>query len=68
MLIDEGDVVHIQCDMRRIPGKNASFGTFGFAVNDEEFEVVFHDIPLDTPLMPVVSMGGDGASVTLLPN
>merc|ERR1712194_481048 len=80
-LIDEGDQVHVVCDMRGDSGghamngnattnatdttpnnqchsKSSKFGTFGFAINDGPFELVFDDIPLDTVLMPVVSMGG----------
>eukprot|EP00397_Hematodinium_sp_SG-2012_P020257 GEMP01020861.1.p1 GENE.GEMP01020861.1~~GEMP01020861.1.p1 ORF type:complete len:508 (-),score=128.82 GEMP01020861.1:1020-2543(-) len=69
-LIDEGDVIHIVVDMR---STGDTCGTFGFSVNDEPFEKVFDDLPLTNlntgeamQLMPVVSMGGDGSSVTLL--
>ena len=42
-------------------------GTFGFAINNSPFEMVFEDIPLNATLVPVVSMGGDGSSIMLLP-
>ena len=37
------------------------------AVNSEPFETVFEDIPLQTnsPIIPVVSMGGDQSRVRL---
>ena len=38
-------------------------GTFSFAVNDGPMELVFEDIPVTSPIMPVVSMGGDGSSM-----
>lgn len=68
-LIDEGDYVHIEVDMR---GSVSKFGTFALAVNDEAFEQFFDDIPLTAPsagypLMPVVSMGGDQSRVRLCP-
>ncbi|CEM02525.1 unnamed protein product [Vitrella brassicaformis CCMP3155] len=66
-LIDEGNVVHVEVDMRPLNGKE--FGSLSYAVNDEEWEVAFEDLPLDeTLLMPIVSMGGDGCSVKLLNN
>jgi len=63
-LIDEGDYVHIEVDLR---GINAKQGTFSLAINDEQFEQFFDDIPLNAsyPLMPVVSMGGDQSRVRL---
>jgi hypothetical protein len=64
-LIDEGDYVHIEVDLR---GYNTTEkGTFALAVNDEAYETFFEDIPLDKPyhLMPVVSMGGDQSRVRL---
>lgn len=63
-LIDEGDYVHIEVDLR---GINAKHGTFALAINDEQFEQFFDDIPLNAsyPLMPVVSMGGDQSRVRL---
>lgn len=65
-LIDEGDYVHIEVDLRGIGSKN---GSFALAINDEAFETFFDDIPLNTPypLMPVVSMGGDQSRVRLCP-
>lgn len=69
-LIDEGDYVHLEVDMR---GSCSKFGTFALAVNDEPFEQFFDDIPLTAqhpegcPLMPVVSMGGDQSRVRLCP-
>lgn len=67
-LIDEGDFVHIEVDLR---GYNTTEkGTFALAVNDEPYETFFEDIPLDKPyhLMPVVSMGGDQSRVRLCPS
>lgn len=70
-LIDEGDYVHIEVDLR---GLRSKLGTFALAINDEPFEQFFDDIPLNTqyptgyPLMPVVSMGGDQSSVRLCPS
>jgi len=63
-LIDEGDYVHIEVDLR---GINAKQGTFSLAINDEQYEQFFDDIPLNAsyPLMPVVSMGGDQSRVRL---
>lgn len=63
-LIDEGDYVHIEVDLR---GINAKHGTFALAINDEQFEQFFDDIPLNAPhpLMPVVSMGGHQSRVRL---
>jgi len=64
-LIDEGDYVHIEVDLR---GYNTTEkGKFALAVNDEPYETFFEDIPLDKPyhLMPVVSMGGDQSRVRL---
>jgi len=65
-LIDEGDYVHIEVDLR---GINAKHGTFALAINDEQFEQFFDDIPLNAsyPLMPVVSMGGHQSRVRLCP-
>eukprot|EP00928_Gymnodinium_smaydae_P061497 TRINITY_DN45556_c0_g1_i1.p1 TRINITY_DN45556_c0_g1~~TRINITY_DN45556_c0_g1_i1.p1 ORF type:complete len:464 (-),score=102.56 TRINITY_DN45556_c0_g1_i1:65-1456(-) len=66
-LIDEGDYVHIEVDMR---GKFSKTGTLALAINDEPFEQYFDDIPLNTqfPLIPVVSMGGNQSRVRLCPN
>lgn len=63
-LIDEGDYVHIEVDLR---GVNRQYGTFSLAINDEQYEQFFDDIPLNAnyPLMPVVSMGGDQSRVRL---
>jgi len=64
-LIDEGDYVHIEVDLR---GTNLSkLGSLSIAINDEAFEQFFTDIPLNTPypLIPVVSMGGDNSRVRL---
>jgi len=63
-LIDEGDYVHIEVDLR---GINAKHGTFALAINDEQYEQFFDDIPLNAsyPLMPVVSMGGHQSRVRL---
>jgi hypothetical protein len=63
-LIDEGDFVHVEVDLRGIHSKG---GTLALAINDEGFETFFEDIPLDKPyhLMPVVSMGGDQSRVRL---
>mmetsp|Transcript_61451 Transcript_61451/g.146544 ORF Transcript_61451/g.146544 Transcript_61451/m.146544 type:complete len:466 (-) Transcript_61451:105-1502(-) len=64
-LIDEGDCVHMEVDLRGIHSK---FGSLALAINDEPFEQFFDDIPLNTPypLMPVVSMGGDQSRVRLV--
>jgi hypothetical protein len=66
-LIDEGDFVHVEVDLRGIHSK---YGTLALAINTEGFETFFEDIPLDTPyhLMPVVSMGGDQSRVRLCNN
>jgi len=66
-LIDEGDFVHLEVDLR---GLRTRSGTFSLAINDEPFEQFFGDIPLNTAcqLMPVVSMGGDQSRVRLCPN
>lgn len=66
-LIDEGDYVHIEVDLR---GANTKCGTMALAINDEPMEQFFDDIPLGThyPLIPVVSMGGDQSRVRLCPN
>merc|ERR1719277_530891 len=66
-LIDEGNYVHVEVDLRGLHTKN---GTFALAINDEPFEQIFDDIPLNTPypLIPVVSMGGDQSRVRLCPN
>jgi len=70
-LIDEGDVIHISVDLRDIA--LTGLGTFSFSVNEEPTEIAFDDIPLIHPetgdgccLMPVVSMGGDGSSLSLV--
>jgi len=63
-LVDQGDIIHVVIDLR---GETENtFGTFVFAVNDEPFEKVFDDLPLNLTLIPVVSMGGDGSSVSLI--
>jgi len=61
-LIDEGDYVHVQVDLR---GLSSKMGTLSLAINDEPYEQFFDDIPLNMayPLMPVVSMGGDQSCV-----
>merc|ERR1719401_790718 len=66
-LIDEGNYVHVEVDLRGLHTKN---GTFSLAINDEPFEQFFDDIPLNTPypLIPVVSMGGDQSRVRLCPS
>jgi len=63
-LIDEGDYVHMEVDLR---GVHSKYGSLAIAINDEPFEQFFDDIPLGTPypLMPVVSMGGDQSRVRL---
>lgn len=65
-LIDEGDFIHIEADLR---GLNSAYGTLAMAINNEAYEVVFEDIPLNTgvAMMPVVSMGGDQSRVRLCP-
>jgi len=65
-LIDEGDYVHIEVDLRGVHSKH---GTFSLAINDEPYEQFFEDIPLSPQyqLMPVVSMGGDQSRVRLCP-
>ncbi|CAK0899759.1 unnamed protein product, partial [Prorocentrum cordatum] len=62
----EGDFVHLEVDLR---GLHCPFGTLTLALNAEEPEIVFDDIPLSasTPIMPVVSMGGDHTCVRLCP-
>ncbi|CAD7935202.1 unnamed protein product [Amoebophrya sp. A25] len=70
-LIDEGDYVTVIVDLRSTPNPETqtaanSFGKFLYAVNDEAPELVFDDLPLTTPLMPVVSMGGDACSIELV--
>eukprot|EP00929_Paragymnodinium_shiwhaense_P012874 TRINITY_DN120757_c0_g1_i1.p1 TRINITY_DN120757_c0_g1~~TRINITY_DN120757_c0_g1_i1.p1 ORF type:complete len:238 (+),score=16.39 TRINITY_DN120757_c0_g1_i1:161-874(+) len=64
--IREGDYVHLELDLR---GLHLPFGTLAMAVNSEPSEVVFDDIPLSgsSPLMPIVSMGGDKSQVRLCP-
>lgn len=66
-LIDEGDFVHVEVDLRGVQSK---CGTFALAINDEPFEQFFDDIPLSTPypLIPVISMGGDQSRVRLCPS
>jgi len=66
-LIDEGNYVHIEVDMR---GTHSKTGTFALAINDEPFEQFFDDIPLNAPypLIPVISMGGDQSRVRLCPS
>lgn len=67
LLIDEGDYVHLEVDLR---GLHSKFGSFALAINDEPFEPFFDDIPLNMSysLMPVVSMGGDQSRVRLCPS
>lgn len=64
--IEEGDFVHFEVDLR---GLHLPFGTMSISVNTGPSEVVFDDIPLSvsTPVMPVVSMGGDQSRVRLCP-
>ena len=62
-LIDQGDIIHVIVDMRAL---TIPFGIFSFAVNDGPMELAFEDIPVTSPIMPVVSMGGDGSSIKLL--
>jgi len=64
-LIDEADFIHVEVDMR---GLSVPFGVFSYAINDEAWETAFQDIPLDDslPLMPIVSMGGNGCSVSVV--
>mmetsp|Transcript_14852 Transcript_14852/g.29299 ORF Transcript_14852/g.29299 Transcript_14852/m.29299 type:complete len:466 (+) Transcript_14852:97-1494(+) len=71
-LIDEGNYVHVEVDLR---GIHCQFGIFALAINDEPYEIVFTDIPLDGkhgcdkyPLIPVVSMGGAESRVRLCPS
>lgn len=71
-LIDEGNYVHVEVDLR---GIYCQFGIFALAINDEPYETVFTDIPLDGkhgcdkyPLIPVVSMGGAESRVRLCPS
>jgi len=63
-LIDEGDFVHMEVDLR---GMHSKYGLLALAINDEPYECFFDDIPLNTPypLMPVISMGGDQSRVRL---
>jgi len=63
-MIDEGDFVHLEVDLR---GLHLPFGTMSMAINAEPPELVFDDIPLNTstPIMPVVSTGGDQSRVRL---
>lgn len=64
--IQEGDFVHFEVDLR---GLHLPFGTMSIAINTGSPEIVFDDIPLSasTPVMPVVSMGGDQSRVRLCP-
>lgn len=66
--LGDGDLVHFEVDLR---GLHLPFGTFSVAVNGEPPEIVFDDLPLSstrsTPLIPVVSMGGDQSRVRLCP-
>mmetsp|Transcript_152777 Transcript_152777/g.490061 ORF Transcript_152777/g.490061 Transcript_152777/m.490061 type:complete len:405 (+) Transcript_152777:105-1319(+) len=66
-LIDEGSFVHMEVDLRGVKSK---LGTFAMAINDEPFEALFDDLPLNTPypLIPVVSMGGHQSRIRLCPN
>jgi len=66
-LIDEGDYVHIEVDMR---GEDNKHGKLAMAINSEPYEVFFNDIPLTAPypLMPVVLMGGNESRVRLCPS
>merc|ERR1719353_1829277 len=64
LCIREGDIIHVEVDMRAL---HEPMGSLCFAVNDGPYEVVFQDLPLEQPLIPVVSMGGDGSCVELKP-
>lgn len=66
-LIDEGDYVHMEVDMRGL--HSAKHGTLSLAINDEPWEQYFDDVPLNSPypLIPVISMGGDQSRVRLCP-
>lgn len=55
--IRERDVMHLELDLCNDPG------SLWLAVNDEPFEIVFCDIPLAVPLLPVVMLGGQGSRV-----
>jgi len=70
--IDEGDYLHFEVDLR---GIHCEFGIFALAINNEPYEMVFADIPLDGwhgcdkyPLVPVVSMGGEESQVRVCPS
>lgn len=56
-LIKEHDTVHLELDLRFIPGQ------LRMAINDEPFELVFDDIPVGRPIMPAVMLGGNGSRV-----
>lgn len=65
--IEEGDLVHVEVDLR---GLHFPFGTLEISINGEPPEVIFDDIPLSSsssPIIPVVSMGGDQSRVRLCP-
>mmetsp|Transcript_105082 Transcript_105082/g.240773 ORF Transcript_105082/g.240773 Transcript_105082/m.240773 type:complete len:347 (+) Transcript_105082:19-1059(+) len=64
--VDAGSIIHVQidCTCRRIP-----FATLEYALDDGPYEIVFQDIPVPPAsyLIPVVSMGGDGSCVQVMP-
>lgn len=59
--IQENDLVHLELDMRRDPGR------FWMAVNEEPFELVFDDVPTSRGVMPAVMLGGHGCTVRVRP-
>eukprot|EP00927_Polykrikos_kofoidii_P041257 TRINITY_DN35184_c0_g2_i1.p1 TRINITY_DN35184_c0_g2~~TRINITY_DN35184_c0_g2_i1.p1 ORF type:complete len:569 (+),score=80.36 TRINITY_DN35184_c0_g2_i1:148-1854(+) len=66
MAIVEGDYVHCEVDLR---GLDAPLGHFNFAVNDQEMETVFEDIPLsEGPLQPTLLMSGGGTMCRVCPS
>lgn len=56
--IRERDVVHLELDLRPSIAAPGAQGSLSVAVNDEPFELFFIDMPMTTPLVPAVLLGG----------
>merc|ERR1719379_3144615 len=59
--IQKHDVVHLELDLAVSP--NRPLGDLRMAINDEPFELVFDDIPVDNVILPAVMLGGHGSRV-----